>query len=442
MADMKLIRDMAAAMSASPAKPVPYDTVGEVVRVDGDTAWVHIPGGVDETPVRMSVNARIGDSVRVRVGGGTAWLTGNDSAPPTDDEKANEAKETADEALMKIDTLEAINVFADMIQTGKISADYIQGGQLVLGGYNSSNGMLTILAEDGSELLHADYWGLYGRRNDDGVWLPLDANVWMSGNFGITASDDTKVYTSGYLIEPQTLSSRLWDGKIGIFASAGTTPPEGLIPEEYYHETPLLFFTATAKKNSADYPYDVVENMTFAEKFAVYHMSSAPDVEPDGYSDHYGTKVAELDGDDLTLNVNIDMASGATVDGVDVSELANDITTVNMASTTAVASGSNTTLCNTGSLSPGTYILNAMAIFPEQSGGYRRLFFSTTNTGSATTRFARTNVAPVSGADTEVQLTSMFTVSSATTYYLRAYQNSGSSISVATAGIQILKIHA
>ena len=28
-------------------KPAPFDTQAEVVRVDGDLAWVHIPGGVD-----------------------------------------------------------------------------------------------------------------------------------------------------------------------------------------------------------------------------------------------------------------------------------------------------------------------------------------------------------------------------------------------------------
>ena len=97
MADMKLIKDMSAALNARPRQPEPYDTTAEVTRVEGDVAWVHIPGGVDETPVQMSVNARIGDTVRVRVGGGTAWLTGNDTAPPTDDKKAIEAQTKAEE---------------------------------------------------------------------------------------------------------------------------------------------------------------------------------------------------------------------------------------------------------------------------------------------------------------------------------------------------------
>ena len=64
-----------------------YDTPATVTRIEGDVAWVHIPGGVDETPVRLTIAAKAGDTVQLRVGGGTAWLVGNQSAPPTDDTK-------------------------------------------------------------------------------------------------------------------------------------------------------------------------------------------------------------------------------------------------------------------------------------------------------------------------------------------------------------------
>jgi len=72
-----------------------YDSVAEVRRVDGDTAWVHIAGGVDETPVKLTIAAKAGDVVQVRVGGGRAWITGNASAPPTDDKTAIAAKSLA-----------------------------------------------------------------------------------------------------------------------------------------------------------------------------------------------------------------------------------------------------------------------------------------------------------------------------------------------------------
>lgn len=74
-----------------------YDTSATVKRVDVEKgiAWVHIPGGVDETPVSLTVDASVGDDVQVRVGGGRAWIVGNASAPPTDDTTANHAKVTA-----------------------------------------------------------------------------------------------------------------------------------------------------------------------------------------------------------------------------------------------------------------------------------------------------------------------------------------------------------
>ena len=76
----------------------PYDTQATVTKVEGDIAWVHIPGGVSETPVQRSIDAKVGDTVTLRVSGGSAWITGNLSSPPTDDTAANDAKEHAKEA--------------------------------------------------------------------------------------------------------------------------------------------------------------------------------------------------------------------------------------------------------------------------------------------------------------------------------------------------------
>lgn len=69
----------------------PYDATATVLKVDGSTVWVHIPGGVEETPVERTINARPGDNVKVRVSGGRAWIIGNNSAPPTDDYVATTA---------------------------------------------------------------------------------------------------------------------------------------------------------------------------------------------------------------------------------------------------------------------------------------------------------------------------------------------------------------
>lgn len=113
-------KDFAQLISQSKSnKTGPYDTQATVKRVEGNTVWVSIPGGVDETPIDKTVNCTAGDKVQVRVSGGRAWITGNASAPPTDDKTANEAKgvaviaqATAVDAKETADAVEGIAVNA------------------------------------------------------------------------------------------------------------------------------------------------------------------------------------------------------------------------------------------------------------------------------------------------------------------------------------------
>jgi hypothetical protein len=75
----------------------------------------------------LTVSAHEGDTVQVRVGGGTAWLTGNGTRPPTDDARAIVAQETADEAVafMRIQQAEIDRLKARYIETLLIhSPDY------------------------------------------------------------------------------------------------------------------------------------------------------------------------------------------------------------------------------------------------------------------------------------------------------------------------------
>lgn len=99
----QIIESLAAAMTKPETRTTKsYDTPATVTRIEDDVAWVHIDGGVDETPVKLTVAAHEGDTVQVRVGGGTAWLTGNSTRPPTDDALAGVAKELADGAIASL----------------------------------------------------------------------------------------------------------------------------------------------------------------------------------------------------------------------------------------------------------------------------------------------------------------------------------------------------
>lgn len=95
----KIAKDLAGIIKSSDSKgTAPYDTKATVKKVENGIAWVQIPGGVDETPVQMTLTAKAGDTVQVRVSGGRAWITGNGTAPPTDDARANDAYKVADKA--------------------------------------------------------------------------------------------------------------------------------------------------------------------------------------------------------------------------------------------------------------------------------------------------------------------------------------------------------
>lgn len=92
MIDTKIIKDMVAAIKEKAPKTSAYDTTATVTRTEKGIAWVHIPGGVKETPVKMTIDAKKGDTVQVRISGGSAFLVGNATAPPTDDTTAKKAQ--------------------------------------------------------------------------------------------------------------------------------------------------------------------------------------------------------------------------------------------------------------------------------------------------------------------------------------------------------------
>jgi hypothetical protein len=78
-----------------------YDTSATVTRVTDDAVFVHIDGGVPETPCQKTIDCKAGDVVKIRISGGKAWITGNATAPPTDDTRAITAQNTAQKADSK-----------------------------------------------------------------------------------------------------------------------------------------------------------------------------------------------------------------------------------------------------------------------------------------------------------------------------------------------------
>lgn len=129
----ELVKEIASTMKQSKTKA--YDTVAKVLRVDEKTAYVHIDGGADETPAQMAINCKSGDTVKIRVSGGKAWLTGNLTSPPTDDTAAEKVKQSHER--FKKGTAKNFGLQNEKIinaaKTATNFIDYIDGVGLIVG---------------------------------------------------------------------------------------------------------------------------------------------------------------------------------------------------------------------------------------------------------------------------------------------------------------------
>ena len=129
----EFVKEIASAMKQSKTKA--YDTVAKVLRVDEKTAYVHIDGGSDETPAQMAINCKSGDTVKIRVSGGKAWLTGNLTSPPTDDtaaEKVKQSHERFKKGTAKNFGLQNKKII-NAAKTATNFIDYIDGVGLIVG---------------------------------------------------------------------------------------------------------------------------------------------------------------------------------------------------------------------------------------------------------------------------------------------------------------------
>lgn len=110
------------------------------------------------------------------------------------------------------------------------------------------------------------------------------------------------------------------------------------------------------------------------------------------------------------------------------------------ASSVSVANG---TWVNLASIAhdAGTYIVTAYYSIASNASGYRVLLLTTSSSGSTPiTTQARARVAAANGSETSVLVSTIITATASGAWYMRAYQTSGSSLSVSAAEIRILRI--
>ena len=147
------------------------DYTATVTRVKDGIAYVQITGAeITDTPVAMSVDAKAGDQVRVRINGGKAWLTGNDTRPPNDSTADLEKVSNTTENLQK--------TLAEMDKT----VDRLDAGLVKYATRSVQNVACTTRSGSGA------YYGLIGSMASFGIDADQVYGVFLMGWSGASAS--------------------------------------------------------------------------------------------------------------------------------------------------------------------------------------------------------------------------------------------------------------
>lgn len=385
--DNKLIRQITDAVrQAAAPRTSPYDSAGTVTRVEGRTAWVHLPGGVQETPVRMTINAKAGDNVRVRISGGRAWITGNDTAPPTDDSTANKVQANLQEATDAIyRAIQAISILTRRLKVqdadGNVLADFDADNHLAqVAGWQATDGHLKAETDESGVDLDAESGQIsvyrrnsLGQQSRGGMVLSKDRLSFVAYSSGVLAGS-TDMYVD----------------------DAGTT----IVMDSGQSTTDLK--VGTTQLGTADYSSAYGGNPPFNPTIRGALASLGDTVTA---LDALPTSVS--DSPDVTQN--IPSATNATVSFV--------------------------------TLNKGWYLIQGVASFAANGTGHRNIHFSLSPDSAAQNRYGSSAAPGSAEGRTILQVLWIRHITSDDTYiYLNAYQTSGAALAVTNIGITALKI--
>ena len=369
-------KDFAQLISQSKSnKTGPYDTQATVKRVEGNTVWVSIPGGIDETPIDKTVNCTAGDKVQVRVSGGRAWITGNASAPPTDDTTAIKARTTANEAqVLAVDAKE--------------TADAVEG-----------------IAEGVNEHFWHDNTGAHVTEVTQEEWNePADPNYHSGGN--------TLITTQGMAIRSGLVNLAEF-GATGARVGRVDTDDSIEIANnaiKFCHEG--LSYASIEKVSGTRFIDDSTSNRL--------HFDST------------GIHLFDSQGNGLTVsNGDVTISGSITAEGHD-SPIGYRPTRAT--GSYSLASGTSwTTVPSSGlartTLSQGVWIIQAQAIFASNSTGWRALRIYDVTTSENIGRSGVTQPA-VNGATTNLTTMAIISLTASNAFTLQITQNSGAARNV------------
>ena len=233
----RIQKDLLEAIRAATAqKTKAYDVTAKVTRVEDGKMYVHIPGGIDETPVEMTVSAQPGDLIKVRVANGRAWVTGNATSPPTDDKRANQAYSAAKAAQGTAeDAAEAAKTAWEYADDAKEAAESAEESAYTAN--NAANNalvQLSVVEDVAGTLAWIQEHGSYVETTDtsvqqgtiyfeliSGQYVPIanpdpEANPQSEGWYVLDITDSQSQYIMAHLA---VTSAGLWILPAGSFSS-------------------------------------------------------------------------------------------------------------------------------------------------------------------------------------------------------------------------------
>lgn len=131
---MSDIQDIAKAIAQATTNNIQNTTSttnATVKRIEDGVAYVQFDGAETETPVQLTISANTGDTVKVTVSNGKAWIVGNTTAPPTDDSTAVQLFNELKAEKITADRIDVSDLFAQKIECkGTISGATLKGGTI------------------------------------------------------------------------------------------------------------------------------------------------------------------------------------------------------------------------------------------------------------------------------------------------------------------------
>lgn len=375
---------------ASAPRTSSYDTPADVVRVEGSTAWVHIPGGVAETPVQLTIDAKQGDKVQVRVGGGQAWLVGNLSAPPTDDTAAKTVRAELEEAKDAIfRAIDAVSILTRRLTVqdaeGNVLANFDADRRLAeLAGWQAEHGLLHTTVQD---------------PDVPTIKRHISLNA-LTGEIVVEKLDATSGAVEGdIIITKDRISFGIYDGG-----------------ELWYRSD--LYMAADGQRGS--FVFD--SGAPYGGQLAVENY------------DHSG-------GTLYTGDSNISGVGDGTVTGA-ISSLSKAVSVTTQAGNDTTLTNNTATTVASVTLKKGTYMLTGVARFAASTAGRRTLLFSKYgNSAISFDIYALEQINPSQSGVTYSTLTWPVEITAdGTTVYFNLSQNSGRDIVVDRTGIKIVAL--